>query len=192
MSRAIGIFNVQEQAIEAVQSLESRGFGQEQLKVIAKDREHAARIESETDVHADELQEIADNGGTGRGTRIGLFGLAGFAGLGGLGGAGNVGTAGSTGNAGMPAAGAAGALALGSLRGDDLLDPDGGNGGLTDALRSLGLSDSEADVCSEAVERGSLVVVADTEANDAEDDAGRGLLDAARETFRSAGAQRII
>ena len=60
MPRIIGIFDTQEQAIEAVQKLEQAGFRREQLHVLAKDYESSRRIENETDVHVDELNDLVE------------------------------------------------------------------------------------------------------------------------------------
>ncbi|MBW7455286.1 general stress protein, partial [Paenibacillus sepulcri] len=60
MAIKIGIFKMQQQALDAVKGLEQEGFSKTELKVIAKDREHSRRLESETDVHTDEIQELAD------------------------------------------------------------------------------------------------------------------------------------
>jgi|GEM_PF-689886 len=199
MSRKIGIFNVQEQAIEAVQALESQGFGPDDLKVIAKDREHAERIESETDVHADELLDLADNGdhegrGLLRGTRIPLLGLAGLGTLGGSAGFAGAGAgyAGGAGAGAGPALGA-GLLAAGAIDG---VPDDGDNRGMRSALRSLGMNDEEVDVVGDAIRDGRLVVVAETdEEADGESTASSadgGKLAAAEEAFRRHGAAQVL
>src|SRR5690606_24179451 len=68
MPRVIGVFDTQEQAIEAVQGLERAGFRREQLHVLAKDYESSRRVENETDVHVDEINDLVDTrGGSGEG-----------------------------------------------------------------------------------------------------------------------------
>ncbi len=60
MPRVIGIFDTQEQAIEAVQGLEEAGFRRDRLHVLAKDYESSRRVENETDVHVDEINDLVD------------------------------------------------------------------------------------------------------------------------------------
>jgi len=190
MSRKIGIFNRQEQAIEAVQALESQGFGPEDLKVIAKDREHSERIEAETDAHADDMLEIADNNeGDGRllaGTRIPLLGLAGLGAVGGASGFAGAGAGYAAGNG--PGLGA-GLLAAGALDG---VTDDEDSRGMRSALRSLGMNDEEVDVVGDAIFDGRLVIVAETDEDDGGERAERGRLAAAEEAFRRHGAAQVL
>ncbi|AJY75666.1 general stress protein [Paenibacillus beijingensis] len=60
MGKKIAVFDREEQAIQALEELRNQGFARDELKVIAKDNEHSRRVESETDVHADELQDLAE------------------------------------------------------------------------------------------------------------------------------------
>jgi hypothetical protein len=173
MSKKIGIFSMQEQAIEAIQALEGKGFQSDNLKVIAKDHEHVQRIESETDIHADELNDLVDTRAQNDDNNL-RFGVWGFAGVGALGSPGY-----SGGNPGAPAAGA-GLFALTDWH-------NNGDGTLTSALHSLGLNHREADVCRDAIREGSLVVVAETGSDGADVS-----LAAAEETFRSCGAEQVL
>ena len=60
MAMKIGIFESQSQAIEAVLALEQEGFTKTEIKVLSKNREHSSRIEEETNVHAEEIDELVD------------------------------------------------------------------------------------------------------------------------------------
>ncbi|EXX85158.1 hypothetical protein BG53_05255 [Paenibacillus darwinianus] len=171
MSMAIGIFSNQAAAIEAVQLLEGAGFRPDEMKVVAKDRESSGRIESETDVHVDELNDLTDARADRSGGDIPLDSpaaagwAAGFpAGLG-------LGTYNGT---GYPA----GVLAYTALN-------DGGSG-MKGALHALGLGDTAAEVCRDAIREGSIVVVAEA---DGDDSVRKG---SAEDVFRRTGAAQII
>ena len=60
MARKIGIFETQQQVIDAISQLENAGFKPGDIMVLAKDGEHSRRIESETDVHADEIMDLEE------------------------------------------------------------------------------------------------------------------------------------
>ncbi len=187
MNRRIGIFRKQEQAIEAVQTLENQGFGPADLKVIAKNREHTERVAAETDVHTDELMELADNGDHDRsgllpGTRIPLLGLVGLGTFGGAGGIAGSGAGYPPGAGASPVLGA-GLLATGALEG---VPDEDGNQGMRSALQSLGMNDEEVDVVGDAIRDGSLAVVAEAASTDDR------RLYMAEDAFHRAGAARVL
>lgn len=176
MTMAIGIYENQAAAIEAVQQLEGAGFRAEDLKVMAKDHESSGRIESETDVHVDELNDLTDTRADRSGGDVLLDSpaaagwAAGFPLAAGLG-------FGTYNGAGYPA----GVLALTALHeGDDMKD----------ALQALGLGDKAAEVCRDAISEGSIVVVAEAEAEEDVDDSARKA--GAEDVFRRTGAAQII
>ncbi|HUC92800.1 MAG TPA: hypothetical protein VMS09_12370 [Paenibacillus sp.] len=175
MTMAIGIYENQAAAIEAVQQLEGEGFRAENLKVMAKNHESSGRIESETDVHVDELNDLTEtradrNGGDILPDSPAAAGwAAGYPLAAGIG----FGTYNGT---GYPA----GILALTALRDGDEMKG---------ALEALGLGDKAAEVCRDAISEGSIVVVAEAE-GDAGDDSARKA--GAEEVFRRTGAAQII
>ncbi|CAM4455822.1 general stress protein [Paenibacillus tarimensis] len=153
MAKTIGIFARQEQVIEAIQGLERAGYKPEEIKVLAKDHDGSRLVESETDVHVDELNDLTDARG-GRNDGIGGILPAGAAPAAAAGGGG--GYTGGTGYASYNgAAYPAGVLAFGSFANDD--------GGMKSALEDLGLDSKEAKVCRDAIRDGKFAVVAETD-----------------------------
>jgi hypothetical protein len=148
MPQVIGVFDTQEQAIEAVQGLERAGFRREQLKVLAKDYESSRRVEHETDVHVDEINDLVDtreDSGEGPlntfpGGYIGGAGVSPVVAATGL----------STYNAStiFPA----GAFAWTAY-------PEGEE--MSSALHALGVGDQAGAVCTEALNEGRFVVAAE-------------------------------
>jgi len=148
MRQVIGIFDTQEQAIEAVGELERAGFRREQLKVLAKDYESSRRIERETDVHVDELNDLVDTReDSGEGPLNSFPG--GF-----IGGAGVSPVVGATGLSTYNASTIfpAGAFAWTAY-------PTGQE--FTSALRALGVGDQATALCTEALNEGRFVVAAE-------------------------------
>src|SRR5690349_7944177 len=77
MALKAGVFKTEQQAIEAVQALEAEGFSKNDIKVLAKNTEDTRRIESETDVHADEIEELTETrNNTGYDSGYGFPGIA--------------------------------------------------------------------------------------------------------------------
>ncbi|PZD94676.1 hypothetical protein DNH61_17135 [Paenibacillus sambharensis] len=173
MTKTIGIFAKQEQVIGALEDLERAGFKPEEIKVLAKDHEGSRLVESETDVHVDELNDLTDARG-GRGDSIGGIIPAGAAPAAAAGGGG--GYTGGTGYASYNGvAYPAGVLAFGSFAGDD--------GGMKSALKDLGLNGKEAEVCRDAIRDGGFAVVAETDNSYGGD---------AEALLRNHGAQEIL
>ncbi|MFS0727081.1 general stress protein [Paenibacillus sp. 1P07SE] len=177
MGKKIGVFKTEQQAIDAVELLEKEGFVTGELQVLARDGDHMHRIEAETDVPTDEVQEIAENNDGGR--VIGIPLAAGGMGVGNPGGA----TAAGHSYGAAPAVGVGffGGLFRRDFRADD-------NDGIRDALRALGLDGKEADTARDAIREGSLIVVVDLEDDAEKTDSGISRLDKAEAVFRSSGA----
>jgi hypothetical protein len=147
MSRKIGLFDTQQQAIDAVQQLLNSGFVPGELQVLAKDAEHSRRIEAESGVHADELRELNETNEADPG--VGLFGL-------GAGGSAPMLAAPVFGIAGFGTTGsAAGAYPLAAV----MLDGDDHN----DALQAFGLDRKEAELCGAALQQGTIAVIVTTD-----------------------------
>ncbi|QYR20862.1 general stress protein [Paenibacillus sp. sptzw28] len=174
MTMKIGIFKMEEQAVEAVKALEQSGFSRNEIKVLAKDGDHSRRIEAETDVDADEVRELAD-------TRDQMDDGYGFGNLGPVGLAGTVGMVGPLTGGAWPYG--AGILAVGGL----LVDENG----MEDAIHALGIKGDDAGVCREAIVDGALVVTADT-GDGSQHNIGQDLSREAEEAFRRCGAERIL
>ncbi|MFC5649356.1 general stress protein [Paenibacillus solisilvae] len=178
MAMKIGIFQSEGQAIEAVQALEQEGFTKTEIKVLAKDREHSRRVEEETNVHAEEVNELVDaREAAGDESALGL-GIVPPAGL-----AGGIYAGGMMNNYGTPYGNG---LALFAT--DVLSDHDG----IERALSSLGLEDDSASACRSAIVDGDLVVAADV--GNSQSDGGPDLTrsGAAEAALRRSGAQRIL
>ncbi|WP_274649096.1 general stress protein [Paenibacillus humicola] len=182
MALQAGVFRKEQQAIEAVQALEAEGFARTGIHVFAKNIEHTRRIESETDVHADEVQELTETRDeSGEGGRYGLPGFvsaplstaAGFAFLGN-----SPGVSSST-----PYNGAGVFAAAGMLDGESNMEQ---------SLRALGLDEETAGVCGKAIAEGSIVVAADVDGGSS--DGGPDLSSGGRAeaVFRRCGAERIL
>ncbi|TYP68396.1 YoaH family protein [Paenibacillus methanolicus] len=177
MAYKLGIFSTQQQAIEAIQALEAEGIASGAIRVIAKDHEHTNRIESETNVHADEVNDvtetrhqIADHDGA-----IGIVGLA----------AGSVGSGYGT---GTPSA-----VGLAPYYGAAVFSGIGdGDSDMIESLRALGISGGDAETCRDAIAEGAIVVAAET--GDAASGEGPDLtpVGAAEAAFRRAGARTIL
>ena len=181
MARKIGIFDTERQAINAIQQLEQAGFLPGELRVLAKDSVHSRRIEAECDVHADELNELEDDSSPDRGA--GLFG-AGPSGYAGLAAAPVFGTSGY----GTPAY-AGGAYPFAAV----FLGSDNGH---SETLHAIGLDDDEAEACGNAIQSGSVVVIAQTDESKSllDKDGGPDLsrLAAAEAVFRGCNAANIV
>jgi hypothetical protein len=173
MPRVIGVFDTQEQAIEAVQGLEKAGFRRERLHVLAKDYESSRRVENETDVHVDEINDLVDtreDSGEGplntfAGSYIGGAGVSPVVAAAGL----------STYNAStiFPS----GAFAWTSY-------PEGEE--MSSALHALGVGDQAGAICTEALNEGRFLVAAEIGQDEAERQS------AAEEVMRGCGARELV
>lgn len=183
MTRKIGVFETEQQVIQAIQQLEQAGFVQGELMVLAKDSEHSRRIEAESDVHVDEITELVDTSAvTVHGSdTLGMIAAAGFGGS-------VVPTA--YGLAGYGTAGLfGGAYPFGAAI---LFEEDEHSR----VFHSLGLDDEETEVCDKAMHSGSVIIVVETDGSKSlqEADGGPDLsrLGIAEAVFRSCNASSIV
>lgn len=180
MARKIGFFNTEQQAITAIEQLEQAGFVKGELKVLAKDSEHSRRIESESDIHVDELRELEDMPDR---HDLGIFGMAAATGYAGAGVNAVYGMAGY-GSAPYNAGGYPFVAAM--LLGDDEH---------SEALRALGLDGEEAEICAKELQIGSIAVIVETDESKSllDKDGGPDLsrLGAAEAVFRACNATSI-
>lgn len=178
MTMKIGIFETENQAVAAVEALEQEGFTKTEIKVLAKDWEHSRRIESVTNVHADEIYDLVDTReDAGERSVLGL-GFVPAAGL-----AGGIYSAGTLNGFGGPFANGTALAAAAFLNDSNAVDQ---------ALFSLGLTDESAIACRKAIVEGGLAVAADI--GSAEGNGGPDLTrsGAAEAALRRSGAQRIL
>ncbi|WP_028609363.1 general stress protein [Paenibacillus harenae] len=181
MTRKIGIFDTEQQAINAIQQLEQAGFVQGELQVLAKDSEHSRRIEAESGVHADELRELEDTSDERQGLgRMGMATAAGF------------GTPGATAAYGITGYGTS--VLFGGVFPSVAAALFNGNEHDA-ALHSLGLDDDEAQLCHQALQNGSVIVIARTDESksllDKEDGPDLSRLSKAEAIFRQYNAKAI-
>ncbi|NBD23948.1 general stress protein [Paenibacillus glycinis] len=177
MGYKIGIFESQNEAIQAIQALEHAGFTNKELTVIARDREHSRRIESETNVHADELQDLADTRSAtdqhGLGDPRVVAPIAA--------------------SPGMPMAGTfAGGFAYPGtsfVTAAAFLDDDNSMGS---ALSDLGVPSGDIDACREAIARGAIVIAADTGSEQTNGGPDLTLGGTAEAALRGSNATRIL
>ncbi|MFB9327516.1 hypothetical protein ACFFSY_16420 [Paenibacillus aurantiacus] len=178
MAYKLGIFSTQQQVIEVIQALESEGIASSAVRVIAKDHEHTNRIESETSVHADEVNDLTETRHQVRDNDDVPLGFVGLA-------AGSVGTGYGT---GTPSA-----VGLTPYYGAAVLSGVGdGDSEMIESLRALGISGDDAKTCRDAIAEGAIVVAAET--GDAASGEGPDLTPAgaAEAAFRRAGARTIL
>jgi Heat induced stress protein YflT. len=183
MARKFGMFNTQQQIVEAVQQLEQQGFTSGEMKVLAKNAEGSRRVEQETDVHVQEMREMQATIDGGRRQDDGGF----LAEDGGYAAAPVAGIYSNSGFGGLPFAGGIGALGayFAFLRDDR-----------EEAYQAMGLDSNETELCMQAVEDGSLVLIVQTDESKSllDKDGGPSLskLGVAEGIFRNCGASRIV
>ncbi|CDN44594.1 MULTISPECIES: general stress protein [unclassified Paenibacillus] len=179
MSKTIAVFDNQENAVKAVQALRSGGFAPDEIKVLGRDRDSIRFIESDTDVHADELQDIKE----ARRNDSGAYPLdrTGFV----------VGAAPFGGN--TISSGGAPFFAGGYVLADDVI---GGDTPFESIFKELGLSESLAEKARDAVAEGGIVLIADREDGSDSvyeaDGPSQDTLAGAEAIFRSNGATTIL
>ncbi|MGO4111075.1 hypothetical protein [Paenibacillus sp. YAF4_2] len=186
MAKIIGAFASQQEVIDTIHALEQAGFVQGEMKIIAKDGEHSRRIEAESDIHVDELEELASTisgqeGDGGRGQEWAAAAAIPAIGL----------TGGGSWNPGFAAAGLT--AIGGNLTGDFIFgDEDRIHGALT----ALGLDEQEASSCRDSIREGATLVVIDTDESKSffDKDGGPDLsrLGIAEGIYRQNGASRIF
>jgi Heat induced stress protein YflT domain len=177
MSYKIAIFETQNDAIQALQALERAGFANTELTVIAKDREHSRRIESETDVHADELQDLTDTR-----SAVDQHGLSDPRIIAPIAASPGVGMTGTF-TSGMAYPGTSFVTAAAFLDDDNSMNS---------ALSDLGVPSGDLDACRDAIANGAIIVAAETGSGQSNGgpDLTRG--GAAEAAFRTSGAARIL
>jgi len=177
MSRKIAFYETEYQVIQAIQQLEQAGFVPGELQVIAKDWDHSRRLEAETDVHVDELQDIVDANAGRSSSDDGIPGLPAtpilLAGFGGVNWSNGI-----SAPAVFPSAFA---------YSDDEYER---------ALRAFNLDDQETQACLDAVTKGLIAVLVETDDQmtfiDKEDGADLSRLSTAEGVFRNSGALSIV
>lgn len=186
MAKLIGAFASQQQVIDTINALEQAGFVQGEMKIIAKDGEHSRRIESESDIHVDELTELASttNEIEGDANHGKAWAGAAFIPVIGL-------TGGGSWNPGFAAAGL---IASGSsITGDYIF---GDEDHIQGAMMALGLDEQEAAACRDSIREGATLVVIETDDSKSllDKDGGPDLsrLGIAEGIYRENGAARIF
>ncbi|UVI31143.1 general stress protein [Paenibacillus spongiae] len=171
MAYKLGLFRHQQQVIDAVQELEKEGFTKRELQVFVKGSEHSRRIEAETGVDADELNEMTDMRGDG-GIVVVPAGIASGSG---------------------PAAGGFTGTAFGDRAAGIVAGDIWGDGSaMGEALRWLGLDDDDAKECRNAIAEGWLVLMVETSEDRSDGGPDLGPAGPAEAVFRRCGAERIL
>ncbi|MUT68448.1 general stress protein [Paenibacillus sp. NEAU-GSW1] len=178
MAKEFASFQSEQQVIDTVAALLNAGFEKGDLKVLSKDASHSRRIEMESDMHVDEIMELAE---TREHTDHNLGDAAwAYPAL--------IAGGSLSGTTGWNAAPFAAVFAGGGFTDDDA--------GMTNALQAMGLDSNEADFCSEALRNGHAIVVVETDDSKAllDKDGGPDLsrLGVAEAVFRQNSAHRII
>ncbi|CAM4347896.1 hypothetical protein FHS16_002446 [Paenibacillus endophyticus] len=181
MARKIGVFATEQQAITAINQLEHAGFTKGELKVLAKDSEHSRRIEAESDVHVDELRELEDVSEHEGNSIFGMAAATGYVSNG------TNAVLGMTGYGTAPYTVGGNAFAAAWLLGADEH---------ISALHALGLDDEEAEICKQALQSGSVIVMVETDETKSmfDKDGGPDIsrLGAAEAVFRTCSASLIV
>ncbi|MDQ0219099.1 hypothetical protein ELQ35_12200 [Peribacillus cavernae] len=141
--RVIGVYENGDDAVRAVEELKAQGYDQDDISVVAKDRDEVDAVNEETGTKTEE--GLAAGAATG-----GLFG--GAAGL-----LAGVGALAIPGIGPILAAGPIAATLTGAAVG-------AGTGGLAGALIGMGIPDDEADRYERDVKEGKLLVLLDPDA----------------------------
>lgn len=145
MAVTIGVFENEDDVLEAVRLLREAGLDRDDLRIVVNNSEGAPILSSQSDIPIDEVQAIQT---TRDGARLGTDVLpvggvplaAGF----------------TTGSAGLNVAPSGGVL-IGALNEDGY--------GTVEVLRDIGIPGDAADRCSTEVESGRYLLVAETEAD---------------------------
>ncbi|WP_164545490.1 general stress protein [Paenibacillus albus] len=174
MTYRVGIFNTENEAIEAVNALERAGFTRQELRVITKDRDHSRRIESETDVHADEMTDLMLTRAAADDRTNNDLGVAAPVPVSGL----NMGVFGGV---AFPN--------NGILAGAAAYDSDST---IESALIDIGLDEGDAGACRDAIARGAILVAANMGDNQLADGPDLSVGGTAEAVFRDNGAARIL
>jgi uncharacterized membrane protein len=144
VKKVVGIYESEQEAIEAIEGLISQGYDKQDICVVGKDLKNVTHVSDETGVVAEETATGALTGGTIGGVTGLLVGVGALA---------------------IPGAGpiiAAGPIAtslIGAIAGAGL-------GGLAGALIGLGISEEEAEYYGNSVKEGNILVLTKESSND--------------------------
>lgn len=182
MALKLGFFKTEQEVINTIETLERDGFTKNEIMVMVNDGEHSRRIESETDVHTDELRELVETR-----ERVDVNDESNGILL-----AGSM----TQSPGGVYAGGAAGMMGSGApYAGMNLLAGKisiNENSSMEEALIALGVNGNDASLCRDAIVAGGIVVGVETGS-----DSGNGGPDLTRNAiaesaFRQCGADRIV
>ncbi|WP_142829387.1 general stress protein [Planococcus soli] len=144
MSRVVGSYETENEAIRAIEKLQQQGYNNEEISVLSKDKQETKTVAEETGTHAGE------GAATGAITGGALGGIGGIlAGIGAL----AIPGIGPIVAAGPIAAGLTGAAA------------GAGVGGLAGALIGLGVPDDEAEMYETHFNEGKILVLVEEDKN---------------------------
>jgi uncharacterized membrane protein len=138
--RIVGIYDNQDEAIEAIEDLKRQGYSSDEISIISKEREEINYVEETTDTKA---EDGAAAGAATGGILGGLAGVAAGAGALAIPGIGPIIAAGPI------VAGLTGAAA------------GAGAGGLTGALVGMGIPEDDAEHYQTEIEKGKMLVIVD-------------------------------
>ncbi|MDF2815815.1 MAG: heat induced stress protein YflT [Paenibacillus sp.] len=151
MTQIIGVFDKQGHAVEAIDLLKEQGFTAEKIRIIARNEDHASRVESETDISVEKIEEDR-NGNRYAEPRTGL-------------------------NIPVIPLAAASPMYLGDTMGNAIPGPQVGYPGVSETidpldadtkqtLRNLGFNESDSKQFSDYLEKGHLLVLVESEPSD--------------------------
>ncbi|MDF2667897.1 MAG: hypothetical protein K0R67_203 [Paenibacillus sp.] len=157
MTQIVGVFEQQGHAVEAIKMLKEQGISVEKIRVIARNEDQAGRVDSETEVNVEKIedQDRELNGyryaepNSGLNAPVIPLAAASPTYLGDT-----LGNAVPGAPAGYP----------GGVIGESALDPI--NWDAKQKLRDLGFNDSDSKQYSEYLERGNLLLLVDSEPSD--------------------------
>lgn len=143
MTVTIGFFDNEESALDAARKLKEGSTRVEAIRLLVQNAESAPILSAQSDIPVEEVNTIRDEGGN-RAANIAPLGVAAFS------------TTGSYNGTHTATGGVAPAVVvggLGSLEGRDT----------EDTLQAIGIPDKHAESCSDAINNGQYLLVADGE-----------------------------
>ncbi|WP_158602439.1 general stress protein [Cohnella endophytica] len=144
MAMKIGIFDKEENVLDAIRLLREAGAEEEDIRVIVNNREGAPQLSSQDDIRMEELYEIQQarsREADGDRSVIVTPSVVGY----------------PVGTSPLGSGGLVGVV----VNGDSVYDgPDS-----SDVLRDMGIPRNAAERCARAIEKGRYVLVADTESD---------------------------
>lgn len=141
MTVTIGFFDNEESALDAARKLKEGSTRAEGIRLLVQNAESAPILTAQSDIPVEEVYAIRDEGGN-RGVNVAPLGVAAFTTTGGYNGTNN-----TTGNI-APGAVVGG---LASMEGRDT----------ENVLQDIGIPDNHAESCSDAINNGQYLLVAD-------------------------------